>query len=55
MIELITSIFSEGDFIKIFFNNSNKSVEGYIFKLLPTSIAIKTLEGKLCGIKGFFR
>lgn len=52
MIELITSIFSEGDFIKIFFNNSNKSVEGYIFKLLPTSIAIKTLEGKLCGIKG---
>lgn len=52
MIELIASIFSEGDFIKIFFNNSNKSVEGYIFKLLPTSIAIKTLEGKLCGIKG---
>lgn len=52
MIELIASIFSEGDFIKIFFNNSSKSVEGYIFKLLPTSIAIKTLEGKLCGIKG---
>jgi hypothetical protein len=52
MIELIASIFSEGDLIKIFFNNSNKSVEGYIFKLLSTSIAIKTLEGKLCGIKG---
>lgn len=49
---MISSILSEGDFIKIFFNNSNKSVEGYIFKLLPTSIAIKTLEGKLCGIKG---
>ncbi len=52
MIELIQSIFSVGDYIKIFFNNSNKSVEGYIFKLLPTSIAIKTIDGKLCGIKG---
>lgn len=52
MIELIASIFCEGDFIKIFFNNSNKSVEGYILKLLSTSIAIKTLDGKICGIKG---
>lgn len=52
MIELISSIFSEGDYIKIFFNNSNKSVEGRIFKILPSSIAIKTSEGKICGIKG---
>lgn len=52
MIELISSIFNEGDYIKIFFNNSNKSVEGCIFKVLPNSIAIKTLEGKICGIKG---
>ena len=52
MIELIQSIFSIGDYIKIYFNNSNKTVEGYIFKLLPTSIAIKTLDGKICGIKG---
>ena len=52
MIELIQSIFAEGDYIKIFFSNSNKSVEGYIFKLLPTSIAIKTQDGKICGVKG---
>ena len=51
MIELIQSIFSEGDFIKIFFNNSSKSVEGYILKILPSSIAIKTKEGKIHGIK----
>lgn len=52
MIELIQSIFSEGDFIKILLNDSNKSVEGVILKLLPTSIAIKTKEGKICGVKG---
>lgn len=52
MIELISSIFSEGDYIKIIFNNSNKSVEGHIFKLLANSIAIKTLDGKICGVKG---
>lgn len=52
MIELIQSIYKEGDSIKIFFNNSNKSVEGLIFKLLPTSIAVKTADGKICGIKG---
>lgn len=52
MIDLISSIFSEGDYIKIFFNNSNKFVEGYIFKILPSSIAIKNLAGKICGIKG---
>lgn len=52
MIELISSIFKEGDFIKIFYNNSNRTVEGHIYKLLPTSIAIKTLDGKVCGIKG---
>jgi hypothetical protein len=52
MIELIQNIFAEGDYIKIFFNNSNKSIEGYIFKLLPSSIAIKTQDGKICGVKG---
>ena len=52
MIDLISSIFTEGDHIKIFFNNSNKHVEGLIFKILPASIAIKTSEGKIFGIKG---
>lgn len=52
MIELIASIFTEGDYIKIFFNHSSKSVEGHIFKILPSSIAVKTREGKICGIKG---
>lgn len=52
MIDLISSIFSEGDYIKIFFNNSNKCVEGCIFKILPSSIAIKNIEGKICGVKG---
>lgn len=52
MIELISSIFSEGDYIKIFFNSSNRCVEGYILKLLTNSIAIKTVEGKIYGVNG---
>ena len=52
MIDLIASIFSEGDYIKVFFNRSSKSVEGRIIKILPSSIAIKTAEGKICGVKG---
>jgi hypothetical protein len=52
MIELISSIFNEGDYIKIFFCNSSKSVEGRILKILPSSIAIKTTKGMICGIKG---
>lgn len=52
MIELISSLFKEGDFIRLFFNNSNRSVEGTIIKILPSSIAIKTSDGKICGFKG---
>lgn len=52
MIDLIASIFFEGDYIKVFFNRSSKSVEGRIIKILPSSIAIKTAEGKICGVKG---
>lgn len=52
MIELISSLFKEGDFIRLFFNNSSRSVEGAIIKILPSSIAIKTAEGKICGVKG---
>lgn len=52
MIELISSLFKEGDFIRLFFNNSSRSVEGTIIKILPSSIAIKTAEGKICGVKG---
>ena len=40
------------DFWVTLFNNSSKSVEGHIFKILPGSIAIKTVEGKIWGIKG---
>lgn len=52
MIELISSLFKEGDFIRLFFNNSSRSVEGTIIKILPSSIAIKTAEGKISGVKG---
>ena len=52
MIELISSLFKEGDFIRLFFNNSSRSVEGTIIKILPSSIAIKTSDGKICGVKG---
>lgn len=52
MIDLITSFFKEGDYIKIYYNNSNQSAEGLIIKILPSSIAIKTKENKTIGIKG---
>lgn len=52
MIELISSLFKDGDFIRLFFNNSSRSVEGTIIKILPSSIAIKSIDGKICGVKG---
>lgn len=52
MIELISDIFQIGDHIKIFYNGSQKYIEGTIFKILSNSIAIKTQDGKLCGVKG---
>lgn len=52
MIELISSLFKEGDFIRLFFNNSSRSVEGTIIKILPSSIAIKSIDGKISGVKG---
>lgn len=52
MIELISSLFKEGDFIRLFFNNSSRIVEGTIIKILPSSIAIKSVDGKICGVKG---
>ena len=52
MIELISSLFKEGDFIRLFFNNSSRTVEGTILKILPSSIAIKSVDGIICGVKG---
>ena len=52
MIELISSLFKEGDFIRLFFNSSSRTVEGTILKILPSSIAIKSVDGKICGVKG---
>ena len=52
MIDLISNLFKEGDFIRLFFNNSSRSVEGTIIKILPSSIAIKSIDGKICGVKG---
>jgi len=52
MIDLISNFFSEGDFIKLIHSNSSRIVEGYILKIMPKSIALKTLNGSICGIKG---
>lgn len=52
MIELISNLFKEGDFIRLYFNSSSRTVEGTILKILPSSIAIKTIDGKICGVKG---
>ena len=52
MIELIGSLFKEGDFIRLFFCNSSRTIEGNILKILPSSIAIKSVDGKICGVKG---
>lgn len=52
MIELILSLFQEGDYIKIFFNNSSKSVEGRILKIVADSMALQKPDGKIVGVKG---
>lgn len=50
MIELIKDIFGEGDSI-ILNLNTGESVEGVILKITPSSIAIKTKEGKIKGLR----
>lgn len=52
MIDLISSLFHENDYIKLVCNNPSREVEGTIVKLFPSAIAIKTTDGKTCGIKG---
>ena len=52
MIDLISSLFQENDYIKLVCNNPSREVEGIIVKILPSAIAIKTNDGKTCGIKG---
>ena len=52
MIDLISSLFQENDYIKLVCNNSSREVEGIIVKILPSAIAIKTNDGRTCGIKG---
>ena len=51
MIELISLTCKEGDRIRLLYNNNKSSVEGVIFKILPSSIAIMAEEG-IVGIKG---
>ena len=50
MIELINSIFSEGDSILLNLT-TGESLEGVILKITPSSIAIKTNGGKIKGIR----
>lgn len=52
MIDLISSLFQENDYIKLVCNNPSREVEGIIVKILPSAIAIKTNDGRTCGIKG---
>lgn len=52
MIDLISSLFQENDYIKLVCNNPSREVEGIIVKILPSAIAIKTNDGRICGIKG---
>lgn len=52
MIDLISSLFKEGEAIKIEYGNSNKIVSGTILKMLPSSIALKLDTGGIAGIKG---
>lgn len=51
MIDLISSIYKVGDYIKIDYSNSHQVVEGYIFKIVTSSLAIKSIDGKIIGIK----
>lgn len=52
MIELISSLFKQGDKISIEYGNSGNSVCGTILKILQTSIALKLDNGSIMGIKG---
>ena len=52
MIELISSLFSEGDPIKLEYGQKAQIVSGTIFKIATDSIAIKKFEGGIAGIKG---
>lgn len=52
MIDLISSLFKEGDSIKIEYGANAQFVEGTILKIAPTSIAIKKNTGGIAGIKG---
>ena len=50
MIDLISSLFKEGDAIQIEYGNSNKRVKGTILKIMPSSIALKLDTGGITGI-----
>ena len=52
MIELISEIFKEGDYIKINYNKSEDYVTGQVYKITSNSLAIITTEGKKFCIKG---
>ena len=52
MIKLISSLFSEGDPIKLEYGQKAQIVSGTIFKITTDSIAIKKFEGGIAGIKG---
>ena len=50
MIDLISSLFKEGDAIQIEYGNFNKRVKGTILKIMPSSIALKLDTGGITGI-----
>lgn len=52
MIELISEIFKEGDYVKINYNKSEDYVTGQVYKITSNSLAIITTEGKKICIKG---
>lgn len=52
MIDLISSLFKEGDSIKIEYGANAQVVQGTLLKIAPTSIAIKKVTGGIAGIKG---
>ena len=52
MIELIYSLFKQGDSIKLEYGHNAQVVSGTILKIAGNSIAIKKFEGGIAGIKG---
>lgn len=52
MIELISSLFKQGDSIKLEYGHNAQVVSGTILKIAGNSIAIKKFEGGIAGIKG---